>query len=65
MFHDNLSNPASRGPLPSSTNNGRGFRCVNGTQWSIPFCHFVAAGLSGCLGAPHVIGTMGGGNFEV
>ena len=71
MFYDILSNPASRerlrqvfGRLPSSTNHGRGFRRVNGAQWSIRFRRFVAAGLSGCLGTPHVIGAIGGGDFE-
>ena len=64
MLHDISSNPAFRGPLPSSTNHGRGFRCVNGAHRSIHFRCFVAAGLSGCLGTPHVIGMIGGGDFE-
>ena len=63
MFHDISSNPASRERLPSSTNHGRGFRRVNGAQSSIRFRRFVASGLSGCVGTPHVIVTIGGGNF--
>ena len=45
------------------TNHGRGFRCVNGAQWSIHFRRFVAACVGWCLGTPHAIGTIGGGDF--
>ena len=60
MFHDISRNPASRERLPSSTNHGRGFRRVNGAQWPIRYRRFVAAGLSGFFGTPHIIGTIGG-----
>ena len=67
MFYDVLSNPASRERLRASSIVNQPWPRLlplNGAQWSIRFPRFVAAGLSGCLGTPHVIGTIGGGDFE-
>ena len=68
MFYDILSNPASRERL-------RAFSVINQPSWPrLPPCKRRAMvdslsslrrrGLSGCLGTPHVIGTIGGGDFE-
>ena len=48
MFHDISINPASFGPLVSSSiDHSRRFCCVNGAQWSIRFHRSGAAGFSG------------------
>ena len=48
MFHDISSNRPSFGPLASSIDHGRRFRCVNGTLWSMRFHRTGVAGLNGC-----------------
>ena len=58
MFHDISRNPASRGPLASSIDHGRRFRCVNGALWSMRFHQTGVAGLSGCWSTLSARGLM-------